>query len=96
MLVFFTNLSLMEFQVRYLALFLLFSVIGAFGSFWMGNLHKNFQLLLEFLMGLFLVLHFSYYTLMTFLVMLSVILLSMLIILLSTLNVIRHLIRGNN
>ena len=27
MLVFFTNLSLMEFQVRYLALFLLFSVI---------------------------------------------------------------------
>ena len=28
MLVFFTNLSLMEFQVRYLALFLLFSVIG--------------------------------------------------------------------
>ena len=30
MLVFFTNLSLMEFQVRYLALFLLFSVIGGF------------------------------------------------------------------
>ena len=28
MLVFFTNLSLMEFQVRYLALFLLFLVIG--------------------------------------------------------------------
>ena len=33
MLVFFTNVSLMEFQVRYLALFLLFSVIGGFGSF---------------------------------------------------------------
>ena len=32
MLVFFTNLSLMEFLVRYLALFLLFSVIGGFGS----------------------------------------------------------------
>ena len=31
MLVFFTNLSLMELQVRYLALFLLFSVIGGFG-----------------------------------------------------------------
>ena len=45
---------------------------------------------------LFLVLHFSYYTLMTFLTMLSVILLSMLMILLSTLNVIRHLICGNN
>ena len=38
----------------------------------------------------------SYYTLMTFLVMLSVILLSMLIILLSILSVIRHLIWGNN
>ena len=38
----------------------------------------------------------SYYTLMTFLMMLSVILLSMLMMLLSTLNVIRHLICGNN
>ena len=38
----------------------------------------------------------SYYTLMTFLVMLSVILLSMLMILLSILSVIRHLIWGNN
>ena len=46
--------------------------------------------------SLFLVLHFSYYTLMTFLMMLSVILLFMLMILLSTLNVIRHLICGNN
>ena len=96
MLVFFTNLSFMEFQVRYLALFLLFLVIGGFGLFWMGNLHKNIQLMLVFLKGLFLVLHFSYYTLMTFLIMLSVILLSMLMILLSTLNVIRHLICGNN
>ena len=31
MLVFLTNLGLMEFQVRYFALFLLFSVIGGFG-----------------------------------------------------------------
>ena len=83
-------------QVRYLALFLLFLVIGGFGLFWMGNLHKNIQLMLVFLKGLFLVLHFSYYTLMTFLMMLSVILLSMLMILLSTLNVIRHPICGNN
>ena len=41
-----------------------------------------------------LVLHFSYYTLMIFL-MLSVILLSMLMMLLSILSVIRHLICGN-
>ena len=60
MLVFFTNLSLMECQVRYLALFLLFLVIGGFELFWMGNLHKNIQLMLVFLKGLFLVLHFSY------------------------------------
>ena len=93
---FFINLSLMEFQVRYLVLFLLFSVIGSFGWFWMGNFHKNIQLMLEFLKGLFLVLHFSYYTLVTFLTMLYVILLSMLMILLSTLNVIRHVICGSN
>ena len=96
MLVFFTNLSLMGFQVRYLALFLLFSVIDGFGWFWMGSLHKNIQLMLEFPKGPFLVLHFSYYTLMTFLMMLSVILLSMPMIILSILNVIRHLICGNN
>ena len=80
----------------YLALFLLLSVIGSFGCFWMGNLHKNIQLMLEFLQGLFLVLYFSYYTLMTYLMMLSVMLLSMLMILLSTLNVIRHQICSNN
>ena len=59
-------------------------------------LHKNIQLMLEFLKGPFLVLHFSYYTLMTFLIMLSLILLSMLMILLSTLIVIKHLICANN
>ena len=37
MLVFFTNLSLMEFQVGYLALFLLFSVIEGFEWFWMES-----------------------------------------------------------
>ena len=46
-------------------------------------------------MGPVLLLHFSYYTLMTFLMMLSVVLLSMLMILHSTLNVIRHQICGN-
>ena len=85
MLDFFTNLSLMEFQVRYLALFL-FSVIAGFKWFWMRSLHKNTQLMLKFLKATFLVLHFSEYTLMTFLMMLSVMLLSMLMILLSTLS----------
>ena len=96
MLVFFTNLSLMEFQVRYLVLFLLFSVIDDFKWFWMESLHKNIQLMREFLKAPFLVLHFSCYTLMTFLMILSVILPSMLMILLSILSVIRHLICGSN
>ena len=95
-LVFFTNLSVMEFQVRYLALFLLFSVIDDFEWFWMESLHKNIQLMREFFKAPFLVLHFSYYRLMIFLMMLSVILPSMLIILLSILSLIGHLICGNN
>ena len=37
MLLFFINLGLMEFQLRYLALFLLFSVIDGFEWFWMGR-----------------------------------------------------------
>ena len=86
---------LMEFQVRYSALFLLYSVIDDFEWFWMKSLRKNIQLMREFLKAPFLVLHFSYYTLMTFL-MLSVILLSVLIILFSILSVIGHLICGNN
>ena len=85
----------MEFQVRYLDLFLLFSVVDYFEWFWMESHHKNIQLMQEFLKAPFLVLHFSYYTLMTFL-MLSVILPSMLMVLLSVLSVIRHLICGNN
>ena len=75
---------MLEFQVRYLALFLLFSVIDSFEWLWMGSFHKNIQLMLEFLKAPFLVLNYSYYTLLTFL-MLSVILLSILTILLSTL-----------
>ena len=85
--VFFTNLSLMEFQARYLDLFFLFSVIDGFNWFWMGSLHKNIQLMLDLLKGPFLVLHFSYYRLMNFLMMLSVILLSMLMMLLSVLSI---------
>ena len=96
MLVFFTNLSLMEFQARYLALFLLFPVIDSFELFFMGSLWKNIQLMLKFLKAPLLVLHFSYYTLMNFLMMLSVVLSSMLMILLSILSGIRHLTHGNN
>ena len=70
-------------------LFLLFSVTDSFKWFF---LHKNMQLMLEFFQAPFLVLHLSCYTLITFLMMLSVILLSMLMIPLSILNVIRHLI----
>ena len=93
MLVFFTNLDLVEFQVRYLVLFLLFLVMSDLGWFWAGHLHKNIQLMWDFLKAPFSVLHFSYYLPgMT----LYVILLSMLMILLSTLDVIRHLICGNN
>ena len=62
---------------------LLFSVIDGFEWFCMGSLHKNIQLILEFLKAPFLVLHLSYYKLMTFLIILSAILLFMLIILLS-------------
>ena len=60
------------------------------------NLHKNIQLMLEFLKAPFLALHFCYYTLMTFLTILSVILLSMRMIILSILTVIRHQICGKN
>ena len=83
-------------QVRYLALFLLLSVIDSFEWFWMGRPHKNILLMLKFLKAPFLGLPFSCYVLFIFLIMLSVILESMLIILLSTLTGIRHLICSNN
>ena len=60
------------------------------------SVQEYIQLMLEFLKAPFRALHFSYYALMTFLMMLCVILLSMLMILLSTPNVTRHLICGNN
>ena len=50
----------MAFQVSYMALLLLISVIDAFEWFWMGSCHKNIQLMLEFFKAPFLVLHFSY------------------------------------
>ena len=54
MLVFFINLNLRDFQVKFLALFLLFTVIDGFEWFWMESLLKNFQLMLEFLKAPFL------------------------------------------
>ena len=54
---------------RYLAFFLVFLVIDNFDWFWMESLHKNIQLMGDFLKALFLVLHFSYYALMIFLTM---------------------------
>ena len=76
---------------------LIFSFLSndSFERFWMRSLQKNIQLILELLKAPFLVLHFSYYTLMT-IVMLSVIFLSTLMILFSILSVIRHRMCGNN
>ena len=92
MVVYFTNLGLGEFQVRYLALFLLFSVVDGCEWFWMESLHRSIQLVLEFLKGPLLVRHFSSCILMTFLMVLSVVLVSMQMILLFIVGVIRHLI----
>ena len=37
----------MEFKVRHLALFLLFSITNCFKLFWLGSLHKNIECMLE-------------------------------------------------
>ena len=89
-------LSSMEFRIRYLVLFRLFLLTEVFKWFWMGILHKNIQIMLEFLKAPFLVVCFSYNALMTFLIMLSLILFSVLMILLSTPSVARHLICDSN
>ena len=62
----------------------------------MESLHKNIQLTLEFFKALFLVLHVSCHALMTFLMMLFIMLQYKLMILLSTLSVIKHRIRGSD
>ena len=92
MLVFLTNLGHGEFQVRYLALFILSSVVDSFQSFWIESLHRSIQSVLEFLKGPFLALHFSCCISMTFLIVLYVVLVSMLMIPISILGVIRYLI----
>ena len=95
LLVLCTNLSLMEFQVKYLALFLLSSVIYRF-LFFVSNVYKNIQLILEFFKAPFLVPHFTYYTLINFLVMLFAILILMLMISMLKIPLIRHIICGNS
>ena len=47
-------------------LFLFFSVIDSFKWYWIGSLHKNIQLMLQFLKAPFFFLHLSYYTLTAF------------------------------
>ena len=56
-----SNVSLMEFQFKYLALFLLVSVIDGFEWFWMGSFIKNIQIMVWFFKAPFLVLRFYYY-----------------------------------
>ena len=87
---------LMNFRFRCMLLFCPFSVIESFEWFWLGSLCKNNQLLLAFLKAPFLVKYLPYHTLMFFFMMLLVILLSMLMILPSTLSMIRHIVHGNN
>ena len=95
MLLFFTNASLMVFRVRYLTLFCFFSVIEGPEWFWMGSVHKNVPLMMEFLKAPFLSLYLFFYTLMTFLMMSSVILLSVLMMLNSTLSYLEMKIKLN-
>ena len=60
----FHKLKLMEFQVRYLALLRLFSVIDGLKCFWTGSLNKTIQLMLVFLKVPFLVLLLSALTIL--------------------------------
>ena len=100
MLVFFTNLSLMEFDLRYLSQ--IFDLISSFLSnrwLWVvldGKSSQEYPVNAGVPQVSILGPTFFCYTLMTFLTMLSVILLFMLMILFSIQSVIRHLISGNN
>ena len=76
-------------QAGFLHEFNSYGISGQIFGLNMESLHNNIQLMLEFLKAPFLVLHFSYYTMTHFLLVLSVIWLSMLMILPSTLIVTR-------
>ena len=60
------------------------------------SIHRSFLLMLDFLKSPFFALHFSGCIFMAFLMVLSLVLVSMLMILLSILGVIRHLIYGGS
>ena len=85
MLVFFIDANLNGISSRVFGL-RLSSVINGFGWFWMGSLQKSTHSMFQFLKAPYLVLHFSYYTLMTFLMNTSI------YVLFSTVSVIKHLI----
>ena len=95
-LVFFRNAIGIEFQVGCFALFCFFSVKDDFQWFCMESFRKNIQLILVYVKAPLLIQHFSCYTLMPFLLIISLTFLFVLMILLSVLSVIRHLICGNN
>ena len=96
MLVFFTNLSLTEFQVRYWTLFFIFFSNRQLWVVLDGTYLQEYPINAGVSQGSIPGLTYFLLTLMTFLMMLSVILLSTLMILLSTLSVIKYLICGNN
>ena len=86
-----------DFVCQVFSLFPLLLVIDTFKWFWMESLRKVIQAMLDFLHHPSLILHFSYHTLITFLII-YVIFLSMLMTPLSTLSEIKmmHLICGKN
>ena len=53
MMAFFTNVSFMEFQVKYLVLFHLLSVIDDSEWLWMGSFQRNIQLMLTLSSSMF-------------------------------------------
>ena len=84
-LFFFANLSLQYFRLDFEHFFCHFSVVDGFGSSWMGRHCWSTPLMLVFLKTPYFVLYFPCYTLMIFLIILSAMLLSKLVVLLSTL-----------
>ena len=72
MLAFLTDLSVLEFQVRYLAFFHFFAVIDSCAWFQIRSVHKSIKLMLGFLKAVFLVEHFSYYNLIIFLLIIAI------------------------
>ena len=96
MLVFHTKLGIMRFPVSFSVLLFHFSVLDEFGRACKLSFRKNAQLIMAFHRSPFSVLLFLRYTISTVFLMLHAIWQFMLMILLSTVNVIRLLICGNS